>query len=275
MLAGMRMAAERIKKENHQNKDDAKDSFAKAADELKGTTNSKDDIERAEKEAMEKSSDGSSSSDSSSSDSEKSSFGVASEKGTPSPKRAKRKSLTAAKAKAKTSSEKSRPKGNARKGTTIRVEVEKFNTALDASQKLLPMLMEIKADTLWRSCIRQHEVERRLARESSVTSTLQTAMEPDAIPSEERERASEVMEAIQLQCNFIRNMKEVCRSIRSFKSEDFIAQVKSPDASLTKLLSADDFSAGKGLASELSTLKDILHFVGKKLVDVNDTRCCQ
>ena len=53
-----------------------------------------EEIERAQKEQenMEKSSQESSSSDSSSSDSEKSSFGCASEKASPSPKRLKRKS---------------------------------------------------------------------------------------------------------------------------------------------------------------------------------------
>ena len=41
MLAGVRMAAERVKKESHDTKEDAKESFKRAAEEVQATTNSK------------------------------------------------------------------------------------------------------------------------------------------------------------------------------------------------------------------------------------------
>lgn len=232
-----------------------------------------EEIERAQKEQenMEKSSQESSSSDSSSSDSEKSSFGCASEKASPSPKRLKRKSAGAkSSAKPKSSAEKPRHRITKKSGPG---DNEKLKAACDMAEKYVQTIKEIKCDTLWRSCIRIHEVDRRVAKETSTVSALKTAMESDQVDQDQRKHAEDLIMEIENQCRFIRNMKDFCRLARSMKVEEFVAEASSTTGSLIKCLSQDDFAAGQMLVKEPMTLRDIMHFAGKKLLDAFVT-CC-
>lgn len=228
-------------------------------------------MDRAAKAADDenKSDSENSSSSSNSSSSEQSSFKVASEKGSPSPKRGAKRKSSAGKAKAKSSSDK-RVRGGGSTKKSHNADLEKFNSALDAAQKYLATLEELKCDTLWRSCIRGKEVERRLGRESAISGALETSMDSDAVSTEKKDEANAIIVQIENQSKFVGNMKEMCRSLRSMKSAELVAEVTST-SSLFKLLAADEFTAGKRLVSELPTLQDILLHVAKKLSEVQAT----
>ena len=166
-------------------------------------------MERAQKDAehAEKTDDsGSDSSDSDSSSSSKSSFGVKSSKSA-SPK-AKRKAAPKPGAKKKgtpqnktkkadesgqPSAEKVAPSVRFRKKGTPKAspvkdpqaEAEKnVKQHLDTAQKYLQSLLELKPDTIWRSCVRASEVDRRLSKEVSVTNVLENLLGSEGLPSE-------------------------------------------------------------------------------------------
>ena len=244
-----------------------------ATDPIQHILLSKEDLERAQKENDDDekgSDDDGSSSNSDSSDSEASSFGCASEK--PSPKKAPKRG--GAKAKAKTASaparRNSRGGGNVKKTGTS--EVEKFKAALDGASKFQQLLAELKPDTMWRSCVRTHEVDRRLSRETSVVTTLQFAMEAGEVSQEDKDKGQVLVNDIQYQCHYIRNMKELCRTVRSMKVEELLGEI-SPSGGATSqlisLISANDFAVSRALALQVGTLADILSFVAKKLVEAN------
>ena len=224
-------------------------------------------MERAEKEADDADKSDSESSSDSSDSSSKSSFGHASEKGSPDRKKPalpKRKSTGAsstAKAKAKTKT----PPGSAKKAGA---EVEKFESAHDAAKKYLATIQELRADTLWKSCVRAHEVDRRLGRESAVVSHLESTMSSQEIDAAAIADAKTTVSKIKEQNQFVMSMKEVCIWLRSAKPSCLVLEVTEAGGTLSKLLAANDFVVGKRMAEDSATLREILLFVAKKLVDV-------
>jgi hypothetical protein len=56
-----------------------------------------------------------------------------------------------------------------------KAETDKLNAAMESSAKYLASLKELTPNALWRSCVRQSEVDRRLARESNIIEAITEA----------------------------------------------------------------------------------------------------
>ena len=153
-------------------------------------------MERAQKETdlaeQSGSEDNSSSSDSDSSKSSKSSFGVNESDSEPKRKRpaakaqAKRKSLPSS-VKKESVGEAKPPANRLRKKTPQKNQsAEKLKQSLEAAEKYMQSLVELRLDTLWRSCVRAHEVDRRLSKESSVISAVDSLLDSPELPEDTR-----------------------------------------------------------------------------------------
>lgn len=136
--------------------------------------------------------DSSSSSDSDTSDSSRSSFGCQAEdespkkKGRGAPKavaKAKRKSTSSA----VTKSDAAAPTNRLRKKTPQKASQDaekKLMQNLETAGKFLASLQELKCDTLWRSCVRAGEVDRRLGREAAVVNSIDSLPCSEEMPEE-------------------------------------------------------------------------------------------
>lgn len=134
--------------------------------------------------------DSSSSSDSDTSDSSRSSFGCQAEdespkkKGRGAPKavaKAKRKSTSSAVTKSDA------PTNRLRKKTPQKASQDaekKLRQNLETAGKFLASLQELKCDTLWRSCVRAGEVDRRLGREAAVVNSIDSLPCSEEMPEE-------------------------------------------------------------------------------------------
>ena len=151
-------------------------------------------MERAQKETdlAEQSGSDDNSSSSDSSKSSKSSFGVNESDSEPKRKRpaakaqAKRKSLPSS-AKKDSVGEAKPPTNRLRKKTPQKNQsAEKLRQGLEAAEKYMQSLVELRPDTLWRSCVRAHEVDRRLVKESSVISAIDSHLDSPEVPEDTR-----------------------------------------------------------------------------------------
>ena len=215
-------------------------------------------MERAKKEAEEADNSDSGESDSSSASdaTSKSSFGVAAddepaEKGI----RLRKKTRPSV-----------APKAKAIRGAKVKKEQLELQKSLDGAEKYLGSLVELQLHTMWKSCVRTNEIDRRLGRESSIISGLESGMNFDECPVGMSDKGHDLVKRIKAQVKTVLNMKEMCKVLRG--SEDLVSEVSLPTSSLCAILSDQEFDLGKKLAADTNTRIDIVTFVAKKLVEV-------
>lgn len=193
-----------------------------------------EELQQAEKnaESGSETEDSSSSSDSSSSD--KSSFGLSSEKSLK--PAAKRRSGAKAKAKA---TEKKRKSGQVSKAGAggpnkkQKAEMDKFNNVYDSSEKYLNTLLELKPDSLWRSCIRAGEVDRRLGREAGILSSLEAAIDTlEDDQDESKTKGKEMVQKVKQEVEVVRGLKEFCRILREARPAALVEHIVGPQSDL-------------------------------------------
>lgn len=194
-----------------------------------------EELQQADKNAESGSDkeDSSSSSDSSSSD--KSSFGLSSEKSLKPV--AKRRSGAKAKAKAadkkRKSGQMSKEKEAGVASKKQKAEMDKFNNVYDASEKYLNTLLELKPDSLWRSCIRAAEVDRRLGREAQILSSLEAAIDTlEADQDESKTKGKEMAQKVKKEVEVVRGLKEFCRILRDARPAALVEHIVGPQSDL-------------------------------------------
>lgn len=165
-----------------------------------------------------------------------------------------------------TGSAKAKPAGKANAKSKARKAAADLEKAIEGAEKFLGSLRELQVHTLWKSCIRASEIDRRLSRESSVVSNLDSSMSVDQCPEDLRQKAQNLMNDIQQEAKTVLNLKEFCKELRS--CQDLTKQVNSEGGTLCELLSADNFAVGKRVTADMATLADMLTFAAKKIIEV-------
>ncbi len=222
-----------------------------------------EDVERAKKEAEEaENSDSSESESSAASDgSSKSSFGVAGDDDEPPEKKVR----MIKKGKAPPA-----PKPKSKRGSPQVAKVKKeqidLQKSLDGAEKYLGSLTELQLHTMWKSCVRASEIDRRLGREASIISGLENGMNFDGCPKDMSDKGHDLVKSIKAEVKTVLNMKEMCRILRG--SEDLASEVSLPTSSLCAILSDQAFEIGRRMAADTNTFIDVVSFVAKKLVEV-------
>ena len=194
-----------------------------------------EELEQANKNAESGSDKEDSSSSDESSSSDKSSFGLSSEK---SLKPAAKRRSGAAKAKAK-AHDKKRKSGPMAKRDALapskrqKAEADKFAAVYDATEKYLNTLLELKPDTLWRSCIRAGEVDRRLAREAAILSTLEAAIDTlEDDQDESKSKGRQLVQKVKQEVEVARGLKEFCRIVRESRPAALAEHIVGPESNL-------------------------------------------
>ena len=110
---------------------------------------------------------------------------------------------------------------------------------MEAAEKFLASLKELQVHTLWKSCVRSNEVDRRLSKESTVVNGLDSALSYDGCPEDVVTKGKQMVTDIQNQSRLVTKLKEFCKILRGIQLTDLVSEVHSP-GSLCSLMSADD-----------------------------------
>ncbi|CAK9029651.1 unnamed protein product, partial [Durusdinium trenchii] len=260
MLSGHRVSASRSKQENFDDKREAKEAFTSAKQSVGINTNKKDPaihifhgIAGTGGVIDEEDGDGKK---------RKHASASASKRGTvAAPKKAARKDDNQRSRDGPAAPKKPEDVKDT-KGADKRVE-----SCLTNGKKCLQQLSELTSDAIWRSQIRGHELDRRIAKVTSVRADLQKLSTKANASAEQKQRAVNLDDELADAATTTNALKEVCRIFRSHDAKQLVEEVSS-GTELAQHVSA----CADRLLADPSVLMDMIHIACKKLAEVTWTQ---
>lgn len=145
---------------------------------------------------------------------------------------------------------------------------ERIEAQLVTSQKVLQSVTELTPDSVWRSLIRQNELERRLSRASSSAAELEKVMANSNASEEQKSRSNQMKAEIERRARWAGSLKEVARTVRSKTAIELANIITCGKKSefFQHLSNCATFIYG-----DMSVMMDIMQNVSKKLLDAPDT----
>eukprot|EP00438_Fugacium_kawagutii_P017976 Skav223036 [mRNA] locus=scaffold5:144660:156894:- [translate_table: standard] len=259
MLTGHRKSASRVKEQNFESKDAAKEEHAKAAKALH------EEITAAlENEEQSGGSDSDSSASSSSSSS--SSFGQMNDDSDVKGKRkAKSKAKAAATKKAKVEEKEKGALKSAvaapKKKASLEKEQARFEVIFTGHEKTGSLLDEVSPASIWRSLVRSIEIERRLSKASTAVTDLQQLQANTKLEDDQIIRARNLEKGIAENVQWITAMKDAAKTVRTLEALQLSNEVSGEN--LPKLFA----KCATQLCGDVTTLSDMVHSMAKKLFE--------
>ncbi|CAK9112872.1 unnamed protein product, partial [Durusdinium trenchii] len=262
LLQGKRVSASRVKEYDYdaESKAAAKEAHEKAAAEidLSDKVNTKEDIDK-----MVNDEEGESNSDSSSTSSEDSgsSWGNQSEGSGKGKRRAQAKRTSAPKPRKPDAKTKSKPKPAAAS------KEADMKSTLESGNKVLPLLEELTAPTLWRSSVRASEVDRRMGRSGPLLREIADLMTDPAADKESEDYKSlhTLSKKMQEEIDRISALRDLCKFIRGSTSDQMAEDVATNGSML------ENFGyCWKSLLECEGTLVDMVGLISKKILEAPD-----
>ena len=142
-------------------------------------------------------------------------------------------------------------------------EAARFTSAITTQQKTLDLLKELNFGLIWRSTVRAAEVERRLVKGGSAREELSRILLNPRLDDDQQSQAKALDEALEETVSTVTSIKEVCRIVRSSTPEALEEDILKSGSLLASMS-----KCSAEMLDDMVTLSDILHVIGKKLVEV-------
>ena len=141
---------------------------------------------------------------------------------------------------------------------------------MEGAEKLIGLLQELSAPTVWRSVVRANEVERRLGRVGAVTRELEDVItsllqaEPGSDAAFKKDTFVNLNQLLQQEATRVNALKELCKFLRTATPEE-VANDVSTAGNIIQYYG----ECYKCVMEAEGTLVDMIQTIGKKLVDVS------
>lgn len=176
--------------------------------------------------------------------------------------KAKAQTKAAAKKKARTEKSNEVEKPSA-KDKDAQKEAARFTSAISTQQKTLDLLKELNFALIWRSTVRTAEVERRLVKGGSAREELSRILLNPRLDDDQQSQAKALDQEMEEIMSTVTSIKEVCRIVRSSTPEALEENILKGGSLLASMSKCSAEMLG-----DMVTLSDILHVIGKKLIEV-------